>query len=216
MFSHLQRECPLQPVICPYAQHGCNTRVVRRYAHQHSISFMRKHLELVESSLKETKISLAKQIDENRVLTKQLSLSNGGVDWSIMYVTNRLIRKKEFHSPPIYACGYKFRFFVQFNNQNNLGVNFSLLKGDKDDELIWPLKGEITFTLINKTFGSEYDHEQTISSEDHTTQEWFNKPTIGSDPSLYGIPHFISHEDLHSYGYIIDDSILLRVLLKCI
>ena len=158
MLSHLQRDCPNQPVLCPYAQHGCDSKVVRRYLHQHTISFMKNHLELVETSLKDTKISLVKQIDENTVLTKQLSLSNGGVEWCIHSVKNRMIRKKEFQGPPLYSCGYKFRFSVQFNNQKYLGVNFSLLNGENDDKLNWPLKGEITFLLVNQTLGSEYDH----------------------------------------------------------
>ena len=125
-----------------------------------------------------------------------------------------MIRNKEFHSPPIYSCGYKFGFSIRFNNHEHLGMNFSLLKGENDDRLNWPLKGEMTFLLVNQTFGSVYDHEGTISSEHYPG--WFNTPTIDDDPSHYRFPHFISHEDLNASGYIINNTILLRVLLKCV
>ena len=212
MRTHLRYDCPLQQVACPYAQHGCDTKVVRKNVLCHKVEFMGKHLELVESCLKETEISLAKQNDENMVLlTKKLSLSNGGVEWRVLSVKSKMIRNKEFHSPPIYSCGYKFRFSIQYNNQEHLGVYLYLMKGENDEKLKWPFKGEVTFILL----GHNHNLKGTIPSEAHTSQGWCNKPTINHDPSLCGFPHFVSHEDL-STEYITDDSILLQVFLKCI
>ena len=214
MRVHLQRECPLQQVTCPYAQHGCDTKFNRNNAQHHIIVYMRKHLKLVENTLKEAQFSLlAKQID--LVLTKHLPLS-GGVEWRVLSVKNRIFRNKEFQSPPLYSCGYKFRFSVRFNNKQHLGVYFALLRGENDDELNWPLKGEITFLLVNQTFGSEYDHVERIWSEDYTDQVWFNPPMIDDNPFYLGYPNYISYKDLNACGYIIDDCILLRVILKCL
>ena len=213
MRTHLQYDCPLQQVACPYAQHGCDTTIVRKDVHHHNVDFTGKHLELVENSLKETQISLAKQVEENMVSTKvtKQPLSNGGVEWRILSVKKRIMRSKEFQGPPIYSCGYKFRFYVQFNNQQHLGVKFSLLKGENDDKLKWPLKGEITFFLVNQPQGSIDGLEGTISTEN--LEGWFGRPTT-DNPPCYGFADFISHEDLNNY--IINDSILLRVFLTCI
>ena len=88
MHGHLQSDCPLQPVVCPYAQYGCDSKVVRKYIHQHTFSFKRKHLELVEKCLKETKISLAKQIYENIVLKKDLYYLM--VEWNGVFILSRV------------------------------------------------------------------------------------------------------------------------------
>ena len=212
--AHLQRECPLQQVACPYAQHGCDTNCVRKNVQQHNVDFMGKHLELVENTLKKTQISLAKQIKKKMVPTKRPPLSNGGVEWCVLYFQNRMFRNKEFQSPPLYSCGYKFRFSIQFNNQQHLGVNFTLLKEENYGKLKWPLKGDITFLLVNQSSSPICDYKRTISSEDHPLRGWFERPTAVGTPQCYGFVHFISHLNLSKY--IMDDSILLRVVLTCI
>ena len=212
--AHLQCECPLQQVACPYAQHGCDTNCVRKNVQQHNVDFMGRHLELVENTLKETQISLAKQIEENIISTEQSSLSNGGVEWRVLSIKNRMIRNMEYQGPLLYSCGYKFQFSIQFNNQQHLGVNFTLLKGENYGKLKWPLKGDITFLLVNQSSSPICDYKRTISSKDHPLGGWFKRLTAVGTPQCYGFVHFISHLDLSKY--IMNDSILLRVVLTCI
>ncbi|KAI6655882.1 Dynein heavy chain 17, axonemal [Oopsacas minuta] len=174
---HLKFDCPLQEVLCPYSKYGCDVEIARQYLQQHKMDFMGKHLNLVESRFNDIKLV-------------------GGIEWKILFVNNRWNKNKEVYSTPFYSCGYKIKFCVEFD-ENQLGVYFSLLKGEYDDELKWPLKGRVTITLVNQLNVSHGDITRSILSEDDPDN--FEKPE--SVPNYLGFQEILSREDSNSFGY---------------
>ena len=209
--NHLQTDCPLQQVDCPYSEYGCEDKVLRKDVQLQVLDSL-KHLQLVESCLKKTRVELQKQINEKKKsVNNQLLI--GGVEWRIMGFERRKNKGKEFTSPPFYSSGYKLRFTVKFNIADHIGVYIQLLKGENDNQLTWPFKSKVSFILVGD-FVMEGNHEEFFRTEDIIDSPCLKKPTTDSN-GLFGFCDFISHADIQSYGYCTDDSLLLRVLCKC-
>ena len=213
MNAHLNHDCPLQQVVCPYSEYGCEDQLLRKDLQLLQVRDSLKHLKLVESCLKSTRVELQSKVGENKVLLNKFSsqLLSGGIEWRIMGFERRKSSAKEFNSPPFYCCGYKFRFTIRFNNDEHIGIYAQLNKGENDGILTWPFGGEISFILVHDIgISSQFNYEKTILI---TGSSCLKKPS-SDGIKMIGLAHFISHDDIHSDGFCTDDSILLRVLVK--
>ena len=211
MNAHLNHDCPLQQVKCPYSEYGCEDQLLRKDLQLLQVRDSLKHLKLVESCLKSTRVELQSKVGENHVLLNKFSsqLLGGGIEWRVMGFERRKNLGKEFNSPPFYWCGYKLRFTIEFNNDEYIGIYAQLLKGEKDDILTWPFKGKISFILVNENeISSQLNYEQTKVIVECLR---INKPSSASN-QMFGFAHFISHVDILAGNYRTYDSILLRVL----
>ena len=207
--NHLNTDCPLQEVRCPYSEHGCADVVVRKDFQTHMLGYQ-AHLCLFESCLKDAKVKLQTQIDDNIKKKQNKHLEVGGVEWRLTYFKQKKNKRRAFTSFPFYTSGYKLRFIVQFNNDNYIGVYIQLLQGEYDDELAWPFNCQIKFILVNDIYASHnFEHRF-----DTSLLENFNKPTAHRLNDKFGFHKFISHSDIESFAFCAHDSLLIRVLTK--
>ena len=114
-----------------------------------------------------------------------------------------------WYSPPFSTgrCGYKLCLAVDANGWGDgegthVGVSIYMMKGEYDDQLSWPFKGEIRVQLINLNISAP-PIEKCLVQENHSSNEsyskFFGKVMRGDkSESAWGFPKFISHEDLYT------------------
>ena len=128
----------------------------------------------------------------------------------------------DWYSPPFYSHpgGYNMCLNV-FANGNDEGkgthvsVYLFMMRGENDDNLVWPFQGEVTLTLLNQL-------EDKNHREDMLLDEYMYISRIVTDGERgtgYGIPQFVSHEELGHRAdtncqYLKDDSLYFRVSVK--
>lgn len=231
--KHLDSDCPLQKVICPYSKHDCKAQIVRTNIQAHKVEYMDHHFQLMETVLaqvtsdltfyKQKDIDNANYINYLQKFDKPVAYSKAVGHNTTKKVTTIKVEfpygkevahsYQRFHSTSACAGGYKFAFYVEFGDERNLGIYFYLLKGERDDKLEWPLKCKIYFILINQLRHSDLRKE--MNSFDYPENKCFDKPTSDDFSENIGYSNFISHDDVMSLGYCTKGCIFLRLSLIC-
>jgi len=86
-----------------------------------------------------------------------------------------------------------------------MSLFFVLMKGEFDNIMQWPFTHKVTFKLINQ--GPGRDVIDTFQPDPMSSS--FRKPK--SDMNIAsGCPRFVSHVDLKTGGYIVDDTIFIK------
>ena len=126
----------------------------------------------------------------------------------------------DFESEPFYtdrkeSYGYKFKVSVEPNGtgsskNTHLSVYIIIMKGEYDAILPWPFKKKVKFTLIDQQEDPAKRENVTMELIPGNNPECFERPTEEENSGL-GFPTFISHEQLHSRRYIVDDTLFLQV-----
>ena len=117
-------------------------------------------------------------------------------------------------SLPFYTGRYGYKMCLRLyilgdgiGKGNYMSLFFVLMKGEFDNILPWPFTHKVTFKLLNQ--GNGRDIVDTFQPDPMSTS--FRKPR--SDMNIAsGCPRFVSHEDLKSGGFIVDDT----VFIKCV
>lgn len=136
---------------------------------------------------------------------------------------HRKQQKVIWFSPPFYShsCGYKMQLRVDANGtqdgkDSHLSVYVYLMKGDFDDELPWPFRGNVTVRIVNQLEDSNH-YERVIDFPKGTNPLSVDRVTVGSRVKAgHGYSQFIPHLDL-SYDrhcqYLKDDCIKFVVFV---
>ena len=142
--------------------------------------------------------------------------------WKIQNFSEVLRKAKEiggFHrilkSEPFYteSCGYKMQLLLYPNGDGSglnthISVFHSVIEGEYDALLSWPLSTAVKITLI--------DQPRDIFPQNpvdfYFTHKVNERPKENSNCSL-GSPAFVSHEKLKTSRYLIDDTLFLRVVI---
>ena len=136
--------------------------------------------------------------------------------------------KKWWYSSPFYShqggCGYKLCLGVMpLGNGDGQGTHISVyvyrMKGDNDDHLVWPLRGQVTFELLNQAEDS--DHVTRTVPFDFQIPNEYNSRVVKGDRSGqgWGFNRFLSHEHLvapqitggHVVMFLKDDCLFFRI-----
>ena len=138
-------------------------------------------------------------------------------------------------SDPFYSRdnrrGYKFALFVYPNGRGqfkgrSISAFVHLMKGENDDSLNFPFRGELLVQVVNVLDKNKNHAEQLIEFNNETDPDgkygarvagittWFSS---GRSFQGYGFPDFLSHDRLgfdeaHSTQYLKDDSLLFRIV----
>jgi hypothetical protein len=112
--------------------------------------------------------------------------------------------KSTWCSPSFYthSQGYKMYLKVYANGwadgeNSHLGVALYMMRGEYDECLKWPFRGNITIQLLNH---HSQHHTMVLSVNDIAGNDVLNRVTVGEkSPSGYGFDQFIRHTDLPSY-----------------
>ena len=120
-----------------------------------------------------------------------------------------------WYSPPIYTHpgGYNVCLSVDANGVGSgrgthVSVGVCVMKGEFDDQLKWPFRGQITVQIVNQEGKKHYT--ETIHFTDKTPDIHADRVTQGERNNGWGFSKFISHEDLES-KHLKHDNLCFRV-----
>ena len=121
-------------------------------------------------------------------------------------------------SPPFFTgpVGYKLFVYIYPNGDRDrrnthLSVYISLMKGTYDAILPWPFRKTMTFTLIDQQENELNANNVARIFTPDPANPGFARPLDSNSGPGYGFPLFISHEQLRSRRYIVDDTLFLKV-----
>lgn len=126
------------------------------------------------------------------------------------------ITSTPFYTDRTESYGYKVKARIDPNGDGpgkntHLSVFIIVMKGEYDAILPWPFKKKVMFTVIDQ----QGDPAKRKNVTDHFTPgnnlESFARPTQEKNITGYGFPQFISHEELYSRCYLVDDTLFLQV-----
>ena len=138
------------------------------------------------------------------------------LEFTVTNVSKRKEHDTTFYSPAFHSHneGYKLRLEVDRSlDQQHIGIFARLLRGQHDDNLVWPFQASIVVELVNWRKNANH-HSHTISFNECTPIECKSQVTEGEQaPSGWGTPTFISYSSLgkRNTKYLQDDCLRFRV-----
>ena len=180
----------------------------------------------LEKELKEFKKVNDFLVDKVAAQAKEISalyLKPPQLSWRISDIEKILVQAREksstvLESSPFYSAnhGYKLKLYVYRNGDITnkhiyLSVFLVLMEGEYDSLLPWPFHQRITFILVDQQEGT--DEKKNI------VMDFITDPSLSScaksagkvvKPSI-GFARFVSHKNLKTRRYIVNDSLLLQI-----
>ena len=157
------------------------------------------------------------------ILCKQEgSENNGTIIWKIQQFSQRMSDAQtgectSIFSLPFYTGRYGYKMCVQLyilgdgiGKNSHMSLFFVIMKGEFDNILQWPFTQKVTLKLINQTGGR--DIIDTFQPDPMSSS--FRKPKSAMN-NASGCPHFVSHTELKSGGFIEDDTVVIECLVDC-
>ena len=120
-------------------------------------------------------------------------------------------------SAPFYDYGYKFKLQLNPNGESigkntHLSIFIKIMKSDYDAMLPWPFHKKVTFTLIDQQDEEREKRNIVKSCISDPKLDFFARPEAESGIG-WGSNIFVSHADLRTRRYVVDDVILIQVKL---
>lgn len=218
--------CRYTAVNCDFYSLGCREMVSRSKMREHLGSSSGAHLALVMgafqrkdkqiSELKQTVSALQTEVKSLRESVRSLSLAiprkYPPVDLFMIEYESHRDSETTWFSDPFYSHprGYKMCLTVYANGtgkgkDSHVSVFATLMRGEYDDELVWPFRGSVSVELlgIEDYYGEELDISGVFKFNSRTPPRATKRP-IEEDRNKYGHgdPEFVEHEDI---PYDIDD-----------
>ena len=219
--DHLEDDCPLTKVSC-YA--GCEVELPHKDMPEHMKDTV-THLTLLanvtlslmkENQEKQKEVSVLKE----EIQKLRLTVGELPIDFKVNYASEEEV----VYSPSFYTHPDGYRMCIRVNpngDGDGKGTHVSvftyLMKGQFDDHLKWPFRGDITIQIVNQD--GDHDHvEKTIPYNDKTPDANAGRVTdnkVGA--SGWGKHKFLAHTDLgynaaRKTRYLKDDIIIVRVV----
>ena len=209
-----QTKCLFEKVPCKYAEIGCEEKPLRKDLHQHENNDT-FHLHLAIETVRAMKIDQI-AVEDNIRLTQ-------ASPWvfRVAKFNRHKSLNEQWYSPPFYIHpgSYKMCIHVSANGYGSgthVTVSVYLMRGKNDDNLSWPFRGEVTFTLLNQLADENHHTRTLVYPEDK--DEKYNARVVGSDRGSegYGWTTFISHNQLgddakRNCQYLKDDCLYFRI-----
>ena len=222
--SHLENDCPLVNIDCPFSHAGCAAKFPRKDMPEH-MKDTATHLTLLASVTH----SLVKQnqalVKENQQLREEVDKLKVAFTQCSGFPNVYHVKKtdEEVYLPGFYTHenGYKMCLRVDPNGYGDgKGTHVStftyLMKGSYDDHLKWPFRGQVTFQIVNQA--GDHDHiENTITYNDQTPDENGGRVTHGERSRGWGKHQFLAHSDLEYNAvkktqYLKDNQLIIHVV----
>ena len=201
-----RNECPNEVIDCRYADIDCQVKRPRKDMEKHE-SDSTSHLHLAMDTV--ARLNRAQQIQVLCMPQFEKKKSRG----------------KGWYSPPFYTQpgGYRMCIRVGANGSGrgkhtHISVFAYLMRGKNDDNLSWPFRGEVTFTLLNQLEDKNHFTHTTKYPEDK--DDGGNRRVVDTERSKgYGYSSFIAHDRLgHNAAknrqYLKDDCLYFRITTK--
>ena len=194
--SHVAKDCPLIAIKCDFHYAGCEVRLPCKDMGEHlrvelvthmsmmAVSHQQRMDELVKENeaLKQRVSELEREQETDRALIRTMYDSILPVDIIMPNFEQHKKNNDEWLSPPFYTHhrGYKLFLGCYANGlivKNHVSVYFHMMRGEFDDELKWPFRGEITLQLLSQD-GSNEHYTKT------STHVYFSRVTEGDKASF--------------------------------
>ena len=213
LLDRIQQECKNQVVIV-----GRELKSAQEQRLKGHLGTLRGEMKTAQA---ETKQEITKQMKSNlHHLHSHVGLVPFTVTMPNFEQKKRLNKSWYSHSFFTHSHGYKMCLRVDSNgngsgNNSHVSVFVYMMKGDYDDQLKWPFRGDITIQILNQARDDEHCTEILIITDGKD----FGDRVLVSDmleENGRGYPKFLSHTCLSPY--LKDDCIRLRVKevkLKC-
>ena len=143
---------------------------------------------------------------------------DGSMVWKIPQFSQRMSdaqtgKYTSIFSLPFYTGRYGFKMCLRLyilgdgiGKNTHMSLFFVIVRGEFDSILQWPFTHKVTFKLINQTGGR--DIIDTFQPDPMNSS--FRKPK--SDMNIAsGCPCFVSHNELKSGGFIVEDTVLIEM-----
>ena len=213
---HLEEQCPLQVIPCPFTSAGCIVQLPRREMEEHEKEAVHRHLRMVMLGQVLSKPELQLQIAALPLSTGFL-MNLPPVVFTIVDFTKMKEFDTEWVSPSFYSHpqGYKLCLVVYPNGtMNGSDTHMSVYVGISDEEhgdhLVWPLNADVAVEILNwREDNGHYERMMPFNCL------WKAKSEIGTNRSLvYSqfIPHSsLSYNSTTNTEYLQNDCVRLRV-----
>ena len=196
----------------------------------HNKEGVETHLDLACSKLKQVEVECAKRKESELQLSDKLKQVSDQVNstlftWRIQNFDQSLQAAKEgskeqLNSEPFYTSPHKYKMKIQLYPNGNraaknthLSVFLIIMKGEYDAILPWPFLPQVTFTLVDQQEDTSQRENVVESFKAGSTVMSFARP-VSKKKKGRGSPKFVSHEQLQTRRYIVDNTIFLQVKVE--
>ena len=95
-------------------------------------------------------LDVKKQLKEAE---REMKYTCGGIIFELPGIEEKMKNGRSYLIPEFYAGFYKFQGTIEtkYNNENKIAVFVQVQRGKFDDDVIWPFRGKVSISLINKT-----------------------------------------------------------------
>ena len=200
--------------------HTTNVRVDNN---QLELKKLNSRIDALEELYKQSRAEVADLQRQNEFLFRKLQLEckNQVVpfDFTMPDFERNKNDKATFFSPPFYShcCGYRMCLRVDANGwgdgkNSHVSIYLYMMKGEYDECLRWPFRGEVTIQLVNQMKNEEH-LTKILPIDDRTPDKIAGRVMIEERcEDGRGFPKFIPHIDLQP-NYLKNDSLKLSVKL---
>ena len=145
---------------------------------------------------------------------------DGSMIWKIPQFSQRMSdaesgKYTSIFSLPFYTGRYGFKMCLRLyilgdgiGKNSHMSLFFVIMRGEFDNILQWPFTHKVTFKLLNQT--GVRDVIDTFQPDPMSSS--FKKPKSDMNVAS-GCPRFVSHQELKSGGFIIDDTIFIKCII---
>ncbi len=150
------------------------------------------------------------------------SSHDGQMIWKIPQFSQRMAdaqsgKYTSIFSLPFHTGKYGYKMCLRLyilgdgiGKNTHMSLFFVIMKGEFDNILQWPFTSKVTFKLINQTGNRDI----IDSFKPDPMSSSFQKPK--SDMNIAsGCPRFVSHTELKSGGFIVDDTLFIQSTVDC-
>ena len=211
LFDHRITPCRYERLHCKYFHIGCTTELLRKDCESHQ-SNDQLHLHLALETITKMQSGIVNS-----------STAQNGFTFKMKDFNNHKIKDMIYHSPPFYSKpgGYKLCLRVDANgwqqgHKKSVSVYVYFMRGENDDNLVWPFTGTVCIELLNQLQDDQHRRYELKYPEDKNSTS-NNRVTEGDMASGgYGTQHYVSHSELGYHSglnrqYLKNDCLFFRV-----
>ena len=162
--AHISSDCPLTVVDCEFSHVGCEVKLPRKHMAAHLMENVAMHLSLQAANYKHMVNQLKKENEELKQEVARLTQDLQQICTPIcppMFIMDKFKQHRRdsdvWYSSPFYTHhkGYKMCVGIYANSYGErkgvyTSVGVHLMKGEFDDQLKWPFRGQIIIRLLSQ------------------------------------------------------------------
>ena len=211
--------CPEIDMACSFKRYGCEVVTKRKHMEHHEKESQTKHLKMMEKHIKSTDDNLKNLQSEFQTLNSKLQLVEkemkhtfGGIICEVPGVREKIKINRTYKTDEFYVGLYSFQadIYPRNDNKENFGIFIQIVRGQFDDKLIWPLRGKISFTLMNQINESNSITNTFAITTDN--QDAFQR--YSSNSTSRGYPNFATHQTILKDEFSKGDTIKIKIMVQ--